>query len=326
MPSVGQGSRARVGAKLLLFTLSCLVTLLIAEAVLRAFYRSELAEPTDVRNLGYRYDKELGWFPLANNRQFFKASRTITAAHNSEGFRGPELARSNKPRLLCLGDSLVWGYDVEASERFTEKLQAKHPEWAVYNLGVAGYGTDQEYLLLQKYFAEYRPHAVFLVICGDNDNDDNASNFRYGYYKPFFTFESGALKLHGVPVPRSQRVFFSQHKWLCRPYLVRLIVAAFFKLTSPPLFKNPDPPTGVLLLELQKYIVSRGAWFGVGLQHSHAELEKFLSRYRIPYVDLQTTNPAHFYAAFGNHWTPQGHAFVAEKIDQFFKSRPDQRH
>jgi hypothetical protein len=320
-----RGTSRRLAAKLALLFCSLLISLLVAEAFLRIFYREDLGGQTDVRNLGYRYDRELGWFPVANQRQSFKASRTITAAHNSDGFRGPELARNNNPRLVFLGDSLVWGYDAEASERFTEKLQARHPEWAVYNLGVAGYGTDQEYLLLQKYFDKYSPQAVFLVICGDNDNDDNASNFRYGYYKPFFTFEGGTLKLHGVPVPRSDRVFFSEHRLLCRPYLVRMLVAAYFRWASPPRTKNPDPPTGVLLLELRKYVVSKGAWFGVGLQHSHAQLEKFLADFKIPYVDLETTNPAHRYEAFGSHWTPQGHEFVAERIDEFLKAQHAQR-
>jgi len=311
---------SRVHGRLALLFVSLLVSLLVSETFLRVFYHNALAEPTDVRNLGYRYDQELGWFPMASSSQQFKGSRTITAVHNRDGFRGPELTKNSKPRLVFLGDSLVWGYDVEASERFTEKLQAKHADWAVYNLGVAGYGTDQEFLLLKKYFDEYRPQAVFLVICGDNDNDDNAANFRYGYYKPFFTFKDGSLKLHGVPVPRSDRVFFSEHRLLCRSYLMRLFITGYFRLASPPRMKNPDPPTGVLLLELRKFVTARGAWFGVGLQHSHVELQKFLSDFKIPYVDLETTNPAHRYAAFGSHWTPQGHAFVADKIDQFLKT------
>lgn len=326
LPASPHGCGSRLTARLVLLFSSLIISLLLGEISLRIFYRDARGEPTDVGNLGYRYDPQLGWFPLANSRQLFKASKTITAAHNSQGFRGPELANNNKPRLVFLGDSLVWGYDVEMSERFTEQLQARHPEWAIYNFGVAGYGTDQEYLLLQRYFDEYRPQAVFLVICGDNDNDDNASNFRYGYYKPFFTFTGGALHLHGVPVPRSERVFFAEHRALCRPYLVRLLVGAYFRLTSPTPTKNPDPPTGVLLLELRKYVVSRGAWFGVGLQHSHAQLEKFLADFKVPYVDLETTDLAHRYPAFGSHWTPQGHAFVAQKIDQLLKAQRAQKH
>lgn len=63
---------------------------------------------------------------------------TISVVHNSHGFRGPEPVNNSKPNVLIIGDSFVWGYDVEASERFTEKLQENHPEWNMYNLGVSG--------------------------------------------------------------------------------------------------------------------------------------------------------------------------------------------
>jgi hypothetical protein len=294
-----------------------LIPIAFAEIGLRLLFRNNLAELEVEKNLAYRYDPELGWFPAANSNKRLTFSRTITATHNSEGFRGPEPVKNHKPGIIFLGDSFVWGFDVEVSERFTEKLQAKHPEWAIYNFGVSGYGTDQEYLLLRKYFDQYQPAAVFLVICGDNDNEDNAWNFRDGYYKPYFTLQGGGLKLNGVPVPKSGRTFFAEHKLLSRPYLTRLLVGSYYKLSSPPPVKNEDPPTGALLLDMRSYVTNKGASFAVGMQQWHPDLEKFLQNYNIPHVDLTTTNPAHRYTAFGKHWTPEGHSLVADKIDQF---------
>jgi lysophospholipase L1-like esterase len=48
--------------------------------------------------------------------------------------------------IVFLGDSFVWGLDSEADERFTELLKAKLPDYKVL-VAVAGFGTDQEYLL-----------------------------------------------------------------------------------------------------------------------------------------------------------------------------------
>jgi hypothetical protein len=321
-PKVKTASRSgQLRAKLLLLFFSILLSIGLSEVALRMFFRDTFSQAEDERSLTYRYDAELGWFPMANSKKLFTASRTITAAHNSQGFRGPELAKSNKPRFIFLGDSLVWGFDVEASERFTEKLQAKHPEWAVYNFGVSGYGTDQEYLLLQKYFDEYAPSVVFLMICGDNDNEDNSWNFRGGYYKPWYTLEGGGLRVNGVPVPKAEKVFFSEHKFLCRSYVVRLFVRAYCKFTTPPPRKQADPPTGVILLDMRRYVVDRRAFFAVGLQHSHPDLTKFLQDYEIPYVALDATNSSQIYPEFWNHWTPEGHAFVAEKIDELLRRR-----
>src|SRR5215510_11391457 len=142
--------------------ISLTLSAILGELGLRLFCRQL---DRDERSLLYRYDQRLGWFPKANSQGIFTASRTIHIAHNGDGFRGPELTSSGRPVIVFLGDSFVWGFDAEASERFTEKLQAKHPEWAVYNLGVSGYGTDQEYLLLQRCFKKYQPRVVLLVYC-----------------------------------------------------------------------------------------------------------------------------------------------------------------
>src|SRR6266850_1688176 len=310
---------APLRSKVVLLSFSLLICAAVCEMGLRIFYRDGLGQVEDERSLTYRYDAELGWFPISNGTKRFTGSRTITVSHNSKGFRDVEPVKGDKPAIVFLGDSLVWGFNVEGPERLTDKLQSQHPEWSVYNFGISGYGTDQEYLLLQKYFDEYHPKVVFLVICGDNDNEDNAWNFRGGYYKPFYTLEGGRLKVNNVPVPKSEKVFFATHNVLCAPYIVRLAVTAYSRLAAPRPLRNPDPPTGALLLDMRKYVTERGALFVIGLQHSHPDIQKFLQDFDIRYVELETTNSAHVYPKFGNHWTPDGHTFVAEKIDQFLK-------
>jgi hypothetical protein len=234
---------ARPALKLLALIVSLALAMGLAEITLRLFFRNRLAYVRDERSLLYHYDKTLGWFPRPNSTNSIFSSRKITAIHNSEGFRDSEHVPSDKPVIVFLGDSFLWGYDVEASERFTDKLQAKHPEWSVYNLGVSGYGTDQEYLLLQRHFDEYKPRVVFLLFCTDNDGDDNSTNVRYGgYYKPYYTFEGHRLHLHGVPVPRSEATFLKEHHRLARSYLVRLLARAYYKMVGPRRYRSPIPP------------------------------------------------------------------------------------
>jgi len=302
-----------------LLAASLLVVAALSEIALRAFYRDAFIELEDERTLTYRYDAQLGWFPIPNSAKRFTGFRTINISHNSKGFRDHEPVKSDKPGVIFLGDSLVWGFDVESRERFTEKIQAKHPGWSVHNFGISGYGTDQEYLVLQRYFDDYKPRVVFLVICGDNDNEDNGWNFRGGYYKPFYKIENGGLKLKGVPVPKSEKVFFAEHKLLCRPYLVRLFVRVCCRWLDPRPVRSQDPPTGALILDMRAYVVKKGAFFAIGLQHSNVELERFLQKFNIPFVDLTTTNAAHCYPTYGNHWTPEGHSFVANRIDEFLE-------
>jgi hypothetical protein len=301
--------------------LSLIVCLGLSEIGLRLFFRKSFNVEKDPRTLLYRYDETLGWFPKANSQGVFTGSRTINVVHNSRGFRDREPVKSAKPVLMVLGDSFVWGFDVEAQDRFTDKLQEHHPEWTILNCGVSGFGTDQEFLLLQRHFDDIRPRIVLLIYCSDNDDLDNSWNIRPGgYYKPFYTLPAGTFTLRGVPVPRSERVFCSEHRFLCRSYTVRLLARAYYKLVSPAPTTNDSLPgavTGVLLKHFQSYLESRGTLFMVGIQGPHLQLEQYLDECRIPHVDLTTTLDSHRFAGLGSHWTAEGHSFVCDKIEEF---------
>ena len=295
--------------------ISLLAALLLAEVTLRVLFARELTVPNDERNLLYRYDSVLGWFPVASSSNQFLGSRRITAVHNREGFRAAaDYSRSEKPGIVFLGDSFVWGYDVEVGERFSEKLQAKHPEWSIYNFGVSGYGTDQEYLLLQQRFEAYRPQVVFLMYEQGTDDTDNSTNRRWGYYKPYYIVKDSRLELHGCPVPRAEQFFFARHSWVCRSYVVRLLALGYFRAIAPPVLANNPNPTGPIILDLQKYVQSEGAILIVGLTGHNPTLERLLSSFKIPYIDLSTDSR---YGSMGYHWLPEGHSVVAKRIERF---------
>ena len=74
--------------------------------------------------------------------------------------------------VWCLGDSCVWGWGVADGQTFVDVLNRKRDDKRVFrNLGVTGYGTLQEYLLLEKLLAsESPPSQVLVTFCG-NDLD-----------------------------------------------------------------------------------------------------------------------------------------------------------
>jgi hypothetical protein len=297
-----------------------LVAAVVGEMCLRVFFKDRLQLREDERSLAYRYDAQLGWFPKANSSTVINASRPITATHNSDGFRDRAFVASTNPAIVFLGDSFVWGYDAEAPERFTDKLQAKHPEWTIYNCGVSGYGNDQEFLLLQRVFDHFKPRVVFLMYCSETDYQDNAYSFGYGYYKPYFTStDDGKVVAHGIPVPRGERLFWAEHRQFPRFYLARLAVQTYFKLTCPePVHLDTKDgrnlnPTAPLLLAINDYVRSKGAAFVVGITDTNPKVEGFLRAREIPCVDVST--PLR-YKEFNRHWTPEGHSVVCDKVEQ----------
>lgn len=286
----------------------------ITEIGMRFIFKNSRIITKDERNLTYRYDEELGWFPVESSKKRYNGSRSIEFEHNSRGFRDSEHIVDTKPRILFLGDSFVWGYDVEKQERFTEKLREKLTDWSLYNLGVSGYGTDQEYLLLRRHYDFYSPKIVFLVFCTDTDENDNSHNVRYGrYYKPYFIANGDSLTLKGVPVPKSENYFIMRHNILAQSYWFILLTKAYFYITSPPSLKLNNP-THAIIENMNKFVKIRGAEFLVGLTDKHPELEKFLKDKDIHYVDLSNS---YRYPSHGAHWTPDGHAFVSEIIYDF---------
>jgi hypothetical protein len=155
------------------------VTLAALEIVLRVADLRELREGVSERSLSYRYDSELGWAPVPGSSASVTNARTIKAHHNRLGLRDDEFTLDATPTIMFLGDSFVWGLDAEANERFSELLKQRIKGFKILAAGVSGYGTDQEYLLLQKLWPKVKPAVVVLIFCTDNDRQDNSSNIRY---------------------------------------------------------------------------------------------------------------------------------------------------
>ena len=288
-----------------------LASLALAEMLLRVADFRGLRQAASERSLSYGYDAELGWVPVPGSVATVTTARTIHAQHNSLGFRDIEFKPAGRPVMLFLGDSFVWGVDAEASERFTDILRGQLPEFQTVNAGVSGYGTDQEYLWLQRIWASVHPSVVVLFFCTDNDRLDNTSNLRYDRYrKPYFVIGAdGAMVLKGQPVPRSLQLMIKDD-WLVRHlWLGRVAALAYAEISSPGI-SLPDP-TERLVSAIHDFVSAHGAKLVVALQTTDGRMVAHLKSEGIPFVTLD--GAATFPVQYG-HFTPEGHAFAAGRI------------
>jgi hypothetical protein len=290
-----------------------IVTLGAIEVILRIVDLRELREGVSERSLSYQYDAELGWMPVPGSVSTATNARTIQVHHNSLGLRDDEFVLDAKPTIMFLGDSFVWGLDADASERFSEILKPRIPDYKILAAGVSGFGTDQEYLLLQRLWPKVKPAVVVLMFCTDNDRDDNSSNIRYeGYQKPYFTRGAdGSLVLAGQPVPKSRLQAIKEDWWVRHSWLVRLANAVYLKLRYPAV-RFPDP-TEMLIDKIRAFVEANGAKFLVGLQSSDDALVRHLEAARIPFVAFDGAE-SYRGASIGGHWTPEGQKFVANRL------------
>ncbi len=187
------------------------VSVLLCEILLSLFNPQIRSRPPTV----WQFDPELGWAHVPGGQgRLVTPEFDVGLSINSDGLRGDESSRERRPgvrRILLFGDSFAEGWGVEEeqalSARLADCLSQGNETVEVLNFGVAGYGTDQAFLLYQKLGRLYDPDLVVALFYG-NDLWNNASPRGIGAeqgYKPYFRpLEGGRLSLQGVPVRKTR--------------------------------------------------------------------------------------------------------------------------
>jgi hypothetical protein len=156
----------------------------------------------DARRAAYVVDKfhpTLGWTLFENLRDVPLGD--IRVSSNSQGLRGVReypLAKGEGIRILAIGDSYAFGECVNDNQTFSADLERLVDKSDVLNMGVHGYGTDQQLLRLQIDGLQYRPDVIVLAFNDDNISR-NALSFR-DYAKPHFSVINGALVTDNLPI------------------------------------------------------------------------------------------------------------------------------
>jgi hypothetical protein len=193
MPGRTVGRHAAINALLVI------VSLAIGLAALEAAGRVVAATVIKTGKL-FRPDREVGWTPLPNLDLVRKNANGdrwhITT--DADGIRGqaswPEHAHT---RLLVLGDSFAFGEGVDLEDRFDAVVRSRVPDLAVVNLGVMGYGPDQELIRARPWMSQLRRgDAMLLLTYHGNDFHDLARTRHGGRSKPWIEEVDGRLVEH----------------------------------------------------------------------------------------------------------------------------------
>jgi len=154
----------------------------------------------------YRFDPVLGLF---HEPGLVAEYRGVTYTANTLGARGPELPYERvdgRRRVVVLGDSLVWGFGVPDGQTLCDSLARALPDTDVVNLGVAGYGTGQELMLLRHEGVRYEPDHVLLVFTLANDVEDSYfPDSASSYPANLFYLEDGELAVDRFETTRLER-------------------------------------------------------------------------------------------------------------------------
>lgn len=347
-PGDPETRRRRLAAGLLALSLGVLLSGLFIEAGLRLTGTRLAFPPSLRRELSWRAHRAAGSTGVRSGTNYaFSAAlgwelrpnlRTGEITSNSEGLRG---SREYAPdpgagirRVLCVGDSFTFGARLPDENTMPARLEAElnggsAARWEVLNLGVEGYGTDQQWLNLSRKGFRYRPRVVVLGFMEEN-LERNLMSFR-DYAKPYFTLKDERLVLHNVPVPSPEELLARAPR-LPPVYLFSLVgtLSEEFRLTVSigDLARTPAGRVTLALLDtIGDAVVSRGAVFvltsiprRVLPRASDTErlLASWAARTGTPFLNLRTAYlklpEAERERLYRHHWSEYGAAVTARLL------------
>ncbi len=206
-----------------------------------------------------RFDETYGWSLAPGARAVSKATgRPVEYLVNAQGLRGPDITY-DKPegvhRVVLLGDSHTFGFGVPEEARFSDLLEGYLPGVQVVNMGVSGYGIDQELLLLEREGVRYHPDMVMAYVPHYADLR-HLRNMVWGMGKPRYRLMNGVLMLTNCPVANNSPLrvrAIDADRYLCRhsrAYLLLRDTVAHFTIKREQLL-GKEPPTQAVLDEAE---------------------------------------------------------------------------
>lgn len=332
---------------LALLLTSTVFALGLSEAALRLMGRGPLKVSPE-RDRFWKHDSLLGWAHRPGQDGTFETPQfRISVRINRQGLRDREHTyerATNAGRILVLGDSFAWGYGVEKSDRFSQRLEALLGV-EVINAGVSGYSTDQELLWFREEGVKYDVDLVIVVVAGNDIGDNSRSLVHNIYYKPRFVTRAGRLVLTGTPVPQTNPQGRSIYFLSQRSALAYFLVQRYFDLhavyrelrrdgpdaaaPAPSADASPDGPfdlTIALLDEMRGVAASHGAGFMVvatdrwwngppGATHPDFVAALRAKGFRVLNVEaMPGFDPGSMVIPDDGHWNAAGHDFVARRI------------
>lgn len=143
-----------------------------------------------------RIPHESGGYLLRANKAGFRCDREFTQPR-TPGMR----------RVLLFGDSFTAGDGVSNGQRYGDLLEKEVGQLEVYNFGLPGSGTDQQYLASCEFTGGIEHDLLVIAVLVENIRRNVAAYRQYLddtgrmvlYAKPYYTLEGDRLQLHNSP-------------------------------------------------------------------------------------------------------------------------------
>jgi hypothetical protein len=112
----------------------------------------------------------LGWRtdPYLSMTSEVKGYGTITYSTDKYGFRVFGSVNTDKIKIFVIGDSYTAGHTVSDGGMYYQVLEKESDAVEVFAYGGGGYGTLQEFMILDQYIDEIRPDIILWQFCSND--------------------------------------------------------------------------------------------------------------------------------------------------------------
>lgn len=158
----------KIGKKeVLLAAGSFMFSLLVAELLLRSIFPPFYPAPT-------RHGAPLPQAQVKNLKVEDSPGnvRTVKVEYFKHGFKRWGDVNTRKKKMLILGDSFTEMFWVSNGEEWYSYLEKEFGDMEFFVFGKGGFGSLQEYMILDDFIDEIRPQSILIEFC-NNDLSDN---------------------------------------------------------------------------------------------------------------------------------------------------------
>lgn len=180
---------------ILMVFISTLITIFVIEMAMQ-FYVYGVAK----RGKRFHPDVKLGWVlkPELSLKMRNANGELFLIETSEEGYRDIRKKVSiGNSKCIVLGDSFAFGEGVNIEDRFDAYLSDEFGQYCEFrNLGVPGYGTDQEYILFLQVLDKMKKGDVVILLTYANDFYDILRKRFSGRAKPWIQINNSLLKIN----------------------------------------------------------------------------------------------------------------------------------
>lgn len=264
--------------------------------------------------------------------------------HDSDEFKRMDASHSAL-RVLVLGDSFAWGASSDKGfsliELLEKSIKKDNPSSLLWNTAIPACGTNQQILVLRRYYSIMEPHYVLLCFF-ENDFHDNVMPLdrsvrtesgiaisRFNYDRKSTTITK--LSSGQILAKLNNRYNNMLPNWITRTRIGYIITSAFRSSSAnakaSSLSKYVVDKTTELITSINDYVVERGSRLFVltipsrktvqlnGINGPHISILRILKENRISFYDpTEVLSEDDYQPLPDNHWNNSGHQKVGAAL------------